>query len=129
MPVCHGAGGMTAHFRLGARTGGAAVLIGIPLVAMALFLDGNVVPIFGLIPHAVLGVLVVFVGAQHSLFVRDLKKRREIAVALAVAVTGVLVSNLAIGLASGIALHLALQTASRGNKVWSRLLAVVGREA
>ncbi|MBI2328492.1 MAG: sulfate permease, partial [Chloroflexi bacterium] len=67
MPICHGSGGLTAHFRLGARTGGAALLIGVPLVAMALFLDGNVLPILSLVPYAVLGVLVVFVGVQHAL--------------------------------------------------------------
>ncbi|MBI4303130.1 MAG: sulfate permease [Chloroflexi bacterium] len=49
MPICHGSGGMTAHYRLGARTGGAALLMGVPLVAMAIFLDGNVVPILSLI--------------------------------------------------------------------------------
>src|ERR671923_1185332 len=35
MPVCHGAGGMTAHYAFGARTGGAPVAMGASLVALA----------------------------------------------------------------------------------------------
>ncbi len=69
MPVCHGSGGLTAHYRLGARTGGAGLMIGALLVALALFLDGNVLPVFALIPYSVLGVLVLFVGVEHWLLV------------------------------------------------------------
>ncbi len=36
MPVCHGAGGMTAHYSFGARTGGAPLALGSALVAVAL---------------------------------------------------------------------------------------------
>jgi SulP family sulfate permease len=127
MPICHGSGGMTAHFRLGARTGGAALLIGVPLLAMAIILDGNVVPIFSLIPYAVLGVLVVFVGIQHSLLVRDLKGRRELLVAVAIAIPGLVTSNLAIGLASGMCLHLILISLSHRRAIWSGLLGMARR--
>ena len=30
MPVCHGAGGLTAHYSFGARTAGAPLLMGVP---------------------------------------------------------------------------------------------------
>ena len=129
MPICHGSGGLTAHFRLGARTGGAAILIGVPFLAMAIFLDGNVVPIFALIPYAVLGVLVVFVGVQHSLLVRDLRGKREILVAFAVAIPGLLTANLAIGLASGICLHLIISTLARSRPIWSQRALTARRKA
>lgn len=129
MPVCHGSGGLTAHFRLGARTGGAALLMGIPFLAMAVFLDGNIIPIFALVPYAVLGVLVILVGVQHSLLVRDLRGGEEILVALAVAIPGVFTANLAIGLASGICLHLILNTMSRRRDIWSRFLLMARRRA
>lgn len=115
MPVCHGSGGLTAHFRLGARTGGAALMIGVPFLAMSLFLGGNVLPILSLIPYPALGVLVIFVGIQHSLLVRDLRGKKEILVAMAVAIPGLATANLAIGLASGICLHLILKTLSRSH--------------
>ncbi len=35
-PMCHGAGGLTAHFRFGARTGLAPALIGLALVTVAI---------------------------------------------------------------------------------------------
>ena len=128
MPICHGSGGLTAHFRLGARTGGAALLIGVPLLAMAIFLDGSVVPLFALVPYAVLGVLVLFVGVQHSLLVRDLIGKREILVALAVAIPGLAVSNLAIGLASGISLHFILTSLSRSHAIRSHLWLMARRK-
>lgn len=129
MPICHGSGGLTAHFRLGARTGGAAIMIGVPFLAIAILLDGNVVPIFALIPYAVLGVLVVFVGVQHSLLVRDLRGKKEFIVALAVAIPGLLTANLAIGLASGICLHLILITLSRSRPAWSQRALMAKRKA
>jgi len=128
MPICHGSGGLTAHFRLGAKTGGAALLIGVPLLAMALFLDGNIVPILSLVPYAVLGVLVIFVGVQHSLLIRDLRGKREILVALAVAIPGLVTANLAIGLASGICLHLILKSLSRSHAIRSRLWLMARRK-
>jgi SulP family sulfate permease len=121
MPICHGSGGLTAHYRLGARTGGTALLIGVPLLAMALLLDGNVLPILSLIPYPVLGVLVLFVGVQHSLLVRDLRHKKEILVALAVAIPGFLSASLATGLASGICLHLILVYLPRRHDIWSRI--------
>lgn len=128
MPICHGSGGMTAHFRLGARTGGAGLLIGIPFLAMAIFVDGNVVPILSLVPYAVLGVLVVFVGVQHSLLVRDLRGKREILVALAIAITGLVTSNLAIGLASGMCLNFVLKSLSRSYTIRSILWSMMRRK-
>ncbi len=129
MPICHGSGGLTAHYRLGARTGGAALLIGVPFLAMALFLDGNVLPILSLIPYPVLGVLVLFVGVQHSLLARDLRHKKEILVALAVAIPGLLTASLAIGLASGICLQLILAYLPRRHDIWSRLRSMAIRKA
>lgn len=122
MPICHGSGGLTAHFRLGARTGAAGLMIGVPFLALALFLDGNVLPILSLIPYSVLGVLVVFVGAQHALLARDIRGKDEILVALTVGIVGVATANLAIGLASGIVLRLIVSAPWRSRAMWSRLL-------
>ena len=116
--VCHGSGGLTAHFRLGARTGGAGIMIGIPFLALALLLNGNVLPILSLIPYPVMGVLIIFVGVQHSLLIRDLKGKEEILIALIVSIVGLVTANLAIGLASGIGLHLILKALSRRHVVW-----------
>lgn len=34
-PMCHGAGGMAAHYRFGARTGGSDIMIGLLFVAIS----------------------------------------------------------------------------------------------
>lgn len=104
VPICHGSGGITAHFKLGARTGGANLMIGSVFLALALFADGNVLPLLSLIPYPVLGVMVAFVGLQHALLVRDLQRWFHIAVAILIAVVGLVTSNLALGFGLGIVL-------------------------
>jgi len=37
MPVCHGSGGLTAHYRFGARTGGSNLMIGTVCLALVVF--------------------------------------------------------------------------------------------
>lgn len=113
MPICHGSGGLTAHYRLGARTGGAALIVGIPFLALALFVDGNVLPIISLIPYSALGVLVIFTGVKHALLAKDLKNGGEILVAFVVGIIGMATANLSLGLLSGLGLYLALKILRR----------------
>jgi SulP family sulfate permease len=104
VPICHGSGGVTAHFKLGARTGGANLMIGSLLLALALFVGGNVLPLLSVIPYPVLGVMLMFVGLQHAILVRDLRGWLNIAVAIMIAGVTLATSNLALGMALGIAL-------------------------
>lgn len=67
VPMCHGAGGMAGHVRFGARTGGALVILGVMLVAVALFFSGSVATIFRIFPVPVLGVILFLTGAQLAL--------------------------------------------------------------
>jgi SulP family sulfate permease len=105
VPVCHGSGGLTAHYRLGARSGTAPVLMGLLCLALALFVDGNALPILALIPYPILGTLLIFVGIQHGLLARDLRGWEEWAVAGLTAGLGFWSRNLAIGFGAGIILH------------------------
>lgn len=114
MPVCHGSGGLTAHFRLGARTGGACLMIGAIFLALALFLDGNILSVLSLIPYPVLAVLVIFVGISHGLLIKDIiGSRGKITIALTVAIVGLVSTNLAIGMASGLVISFILKMLSR----------------
>lgn len=108
MPVCHGSGGLTAHYKFGARTGGANLMMAVLCLTIALFVNGNVLPVLSLIPYSVLGVLLLFVGVQHALLARDLR-RGQIAIALSIAGTTLATGNLAIGFALGILLHWGLR--------------------
>lgn len=74
IPMCHGAGGMAGHVAFGARTGGATIILGVILLALALFLSGSVATLFGLLPKAVLGVILLITGAQLALGACDFSK-------------------------------------------------------
>ena len=103
MPLCHGAGGLAAHYRFGARTAGSNLIIGTIFALLALILGNNIIGVFNLIPMAILGVLLIFAGAQLALTIIDLKDRRDMfVVVLMLGIT--LASNLAIGFIVGIAL-------------------------
>ena len=113
VPVCHGSGGLTAHYRLGARTGGAPLMLGAMFIGLAVAVDGNILPILSLIPYSVLGVLTIFVGVGHSLLVRDMRNPLDILVVAVIALVALATTNLAIGFASGIVLYLAIKAVRR----------------
>ncbi len=104
MPVCHGSGGLTAHYRFGARTGGASIMVGAIFLAAAIFVDGNALPIFSLIPYATLGLLVAAVGFRHALLARDVTGLLNKAVVAVIAILALVTSSLAIGFAAGLAI-------------------------
>ena len=102
MPLCHGAGGLAAHYRFGARTAGSNLMIGLIFLALVLVLGKNIVDFFSLIPMAILGILLIFAGAQLTLTLMDLTSRKEYFVAtIILGVT--LASNLAAGFMVGFA--------------------------
>ncbi len=105
MPMCHGSGGLTAHHKLGARTGGANLMIGGLILAVGLFLGIGAVPFLSIIPLSVLGVLLAIVGVYHVLLIRDITAKRQMAVAGTVAITTITMGNLAFGFGAGILLH------------------------
>ena len=109
MPLCHGAGGLAAHYRFGARTGGSNLMIGIIFVLLALFLGGHTLSILYLISMAALGVLLLFAGSQLALTILDIRERKDLFVSLLV--LGItLGSNLAVGFITGIAIAYALKS-------------------
>ncbi|WP_291322146.1 putative sulfate/molybdate transporter [Desulfonatronospira sp.] len=101
MPLCHGAGGLAAHYRFGARTPGSNVIIGAIFIFLAVLLGVNILGILYLIPMAVLGVLLVFAGSQLALTIMDLKERKEFFVVFTI-VGITLATNLAAGFIVGI---------------------------
>ena len=111
IPTCHGAGGMAGHYRFGARTGGALIIIGIIFAILGVFYSGVVLKILDLFPFAVLGVLLFFAGLELILTIRDVAAEKSgLFVALFVAAICVGISNgYAIGLIGGILLAYAIE--------------------
>jgi SulP family sulfate permease len=100
MPLCHGAGGLAAHYRFGARTAGSNLIIGSIFVTLVVLFGNHMLSILYLVPMSILGVLLLFAGGQLALTIIDLKDRKELFVALAM--LGItLATNLAVGFITG----------------------------
>lgn len=65
LPMCHGAGGVAAHHRFGARTGMAPVLLGTVLLLVA-FIPGGL-SVIAVIPMAGLGALLFVAAVELAL--------------------------------------------------------------
>lgn len=102
VPMCHGTGGLAAHFRFGARTGGAPIMIGIFFIVVALVLGEFGFTLLALIPQSVLGVLLVFAGLELCPLLRSLKTNEEYFVALLIAGIALVVPNMGWAFAIGI---------------------------
>jgi SulP family sulfate permease len=109
MPLCHGAGGLAAHYRFGARTAGSNLMIGVIFLALAILLGMNALSVLYLIPMSILGVLLLFAGSQLALTLIDVREKKELFVVL-VMLGLTLASNLAVGFLVGIAMAYALKS-------------------
>jgi sulfate permease, SulP family len=103
MPVCHGAGGLTAHYSFGARTAGAPVAIGTTLVVLALGLGAGLASVLAAFPIPILAGLLAGAGLLHIGLLRDLRAPSHVALAIVIGVLGFQV-DLALALGLGLLL-------------------------
>jgi len=115
MPMCHGAGGLTAHYRLGARTAGMNLLLGGVFVVLGLFFAPQVPVILGLFPVWALAAFLAYAGLRHAMLIRELRGF-DLAVAVNAGLIGAWQKDLAI--TAGLAL-----AAVHGARLLSRTLA------
>lgn len=101
IPLCHGAGGLAAHYKFGARTGGSNIIIGGLFLCIALFLGQHALSLIHLLPFSILGVLLVFAGGQLSLSIIDMMGRKELFV-IVVILSITLTTNLSWGFGVGL---------------------------
>ena len=104
MPVCHGAGGMSAHHAFGARTGRAPALVGAALVVLALGAGAGLATVLAAFPLPVLAALLLVAAVAHVLLLRDLRGAGSWAVAIGVGVVGVTV-HLGAAVLGGLLVH------------------------
>lgn len=107
--MCHGAGGMAAHVRFGAKTGGALVILGSIMIILALFFSDSIATMFRIFPDAVLGVILFVAGAELAVTVRDIGSNRT-DVYVMVIVAGFAMWNMGVAFLVGIVLHHALKS-------------------
>lgn len=101
MPVCHGAGGMTAHRTFGARTGGAPIVLGVALVVIGLVIGKDLAAVLSGFPLAVLAGLLAVAGLLHIALLKDLNEPAHWMLAIGVGVAGFL-TNLAVALTAAL---------------------------
>jgi MFS superfamily sulfate permease-like transporter len=101
MPMCHGAGGLTAHVRLGARRAGMNLLLGGTLLVLGVFFAPQVPVLLGLLPVWVLAAFLAYAGLRHALLVADLRGG-ALALAVGAGLAGAITGNLAITAGAGL---------------------------
>lgn len=104
VPMCRGAGGMAGHVRFGARTGGALVMLGSILLALALLLPDSVATLFRLFPLPVLGVVLFFGGMELAASVNGGAPSRDDRVVMVVT-AGIALWNMGAGYVAGLLLY------------------------
>jgi MFS superfamily sulfate permease-like transporter len=102
MPVCHGAGGVTAHYRFGARRAAAPMLMGTALLVLALGFGAGLATLLTAFPLPILAALLTGAGLFHIALLRDLSGVHEWLLALVVGLIG-FQANLALSLCIGLA--------------------------
>jgi sulfate permease, SulP family len=102
MPMCHGAGGLAAHHRFGARTGGSNIMIGGIFLIIALGFGKMGIALLSSIPNGILGVLLLFAGLELALLVRDVSGKGDFFITFLVAGIGLATTNMGIAFFIGI---------------------------
>ena len=113
LPVCHGAGGVTAHFKLGARTWRATAMGGAALVVLGLAFGSSLPAILQVIPPGALAGMLLYVAIQHGLLAARVDTTADRVIAATVGVVTLAAGNLAWGFAAGAALFAARALARR----------------
>lgn len=109
MPMCHGAGGMTAHYQMGARSGASGVMIGTALLVIGM-LAGRADAILAAIPAWVLGAPLIYVGVRHAMLAKESFRLPATAAAvLTMGGAGNLQGNLLTALLAGLAVKFLLE--------------------
>lgn len=101
-PLCRGAGGLAAHVRFGARTGGAPVLLGALLLLAGLGLADSIDALLRIFPAGVLGTILLVAGLELATSAGLGDSRADRAVALLTA--GGCLWNAGVGYLAGLAL-------------------------
>jgi sulfate permease, SulP family len=109
LPVCHGAGGVTAHVKQGARTAAATASVGALYLGLALVFGASLPALTKLLLPGALAGMLLYVAIQHGLLAARLERLPDRALAAGVGVVTLLSGNLAVGFGAGVAVLLVLR--------------------
>jgi sulfate permease, SulP family len=123
LPICHGAGGVTAHVKLGAQTAAATASAGALYLGLALLLGESLPAVMQLLLPGALAGMLLYVAIQHALLAGTLERSADRVIAAGVGLVTLLSGNLAIGFGVGVVVLAArrlLASAGRGLAEGSR---------
>ena len=98
LPMCHGAGGLQAQHRFGARTGAAPIILGVALLALVLIAGDATIGWLSMVPLHALGASLVYAGVRLVALDRIVATRPSCWPVIAVTVVLFLWVNPAFGL-------------------------------
>lgn len=101
LPMCHGAGGVAAHHRFGARSGGAPVMLGAALLLVSLLPEDLRRIAMLAIPSATLGTLLLIAAVELAANRRLFDARPSCRPIIAITALATLLGNPLIGLILG----------------------------
>jgi MFS superfamily sulfate permease-like transporter len=101
MPMCHGAGGLQAQYRFGARTGLAPIIFGSVLLMLAIGFADDAAPLFALIPIGAVGALLIMAGTDLAVSRRLFDARPSCWPVIGITALLTLIINPAFGLVLG----------------------------
>lgn len=102
IPMCHGAGGLAAQYRFGARTGGSVVMLGALKVFVGLFFGHALFQLLQAYPLGILGVMLIFAGGELCWTTRGMWRKKRSAVVMFLTAAVILFQNTFIGFLSGL---------------------------
>jgi SulP family sulfate permease len=103
LPVCHGAGGVTAHYKLGARGPAATIAVGTLFVALGLGLGAGLSGLLQVLAPGALAGMLAYVAIEHGMLAARLESADERAIAAGVGLLTLWSGNLAWGFVAGVA--------------------------
>jgi len=71
IPMCHGAGGLAAQYRFGARTGGSVLMLGILKIVIGFLFGGALLGLLQNYPMAILGPMLIVAGIELARSAKD----------------------------------------------------------
>jgi MFS superfamily sulfate permease-like transporter len=101
MPMCHGAGGLAAQYRFGARTGLAPIIFGVVVLVLAVGFAGHAAALFAIIPIGAVGELLILAGSDLAISRWLFNGKPSCLPVIGVAALVTLTLNPALGLALG----------------------------
>ena len=101
IPMCHGAGGLAAEYRFGARSGGSGVMLGVLLIFLGFAFGCGLFGLLTAYPRSILAVMLIFSGGMLATAAKDSLRGSD---ALVVLTTGglILAFGTAIGFLAGL---------------------------